>query len=425
MSCPSVPAGGAKSNSLRKGNTIMDQQRFEVTGGVDTHKEVHVAAAIDQLGRIMGTASFPTTQSGYRQLLSWLTKFGNLGKVGIEGTGAYGAGLSRFLTDAEVTVVEVNRPDRQRRRLRGKNDTVDAESAARSALNGEATAIPKSGDGLVEALRALRLARRSAIKARTQAGLQIRDLVLTAPSSLREILEPLSTHDRALTCSRMRPTSQNDPVQIIKKALRSLGQRVVALTAEIEELDPQIASLCAQINPALLGAHGVGPSVAATLLVVAGDNPERLHSEAAFAALCGVAPIEASSGRTTRHRLNRGGNRQANTALWTIALSRMATDQRTKDYVAKRTSEGKTKKEIIRCLQRHIAREIHRLLVNEHATIRGTDLRKQRKHAQISLETAANHLDTWPIAISRLERELTHNTQLANQYQTWLHNQAA
>ena len=403
----------------------MDQHDTEVTGGVDTHKDVHVAAAIDQLGRILGTRSFPTTHAGYRQLLSWLTKFGKLVKVGVEGTGAYGAGLCRFLTEAEVTVVEVNRPDRQRRRLRGKTDSVDAESAARAALNGEATAIPKSGDGLVEALRALRLARRSAIKARTQAGLQIRDLVLTAPISLREALDPLSTHDRAVACSRMRPTGQNDPVQIIKKALRSLGQRVATLTAEIESLDPQIAVLCAQINPALLGAHGVGPEVAATLLVVAGDNPERLHSEAAFAALCGVSPIEASSGRTTRHRLNRGGNRQANNALWRIALVRMASDQRTKDYVAKRTREGKTKKEIIRCLQRHIAREIHRLLVNDHATIRGSDLRKQRNHAQITLTTAAAQLDTWPIAISRLERELTHDTQLANQYQNWLNNQAA
>lgn len=402
----------------------MDHHSVEVTGGVDTHKDVHVAAAIDQLGRILGTCSFPTTQVGYRRLFDWLNSFGELTKVGVEGTGAYGAGLCRFLTEADVVVVEVNRPDRQRRRLRGKSDTVDAESAARAALNGEAIAIPKSGDGLVEGVRALRVARRSAIKARSQAGLQIRDLVLTAPSSLRETLEPLSTHDRAVTCSRMRPTSENNPEQIIKKALRLLGQRVVSLTAEIDELDPQIAALCSQINPALLGARGVGPAVAATLLVVAGDNPERLHSESAFAALCGVAPIEASSGRTTRHRLNRSGNRQANSALWRIALVRMATEQRTKDYVAKRTSEGKTKKEIIRCLQRHIAREIHQLLVNDHATIRGTDLRKQRNLAQISLKTAAIQLGTWPIAISRLERELTHDTQLANQYQAWLQQAA-
>ena len=403
----------------------MDQQRIEVTGGVDTHKDVHVAAAIDQLGRILETRSFPTNRSGYRRLLCWLNSFGDLTSVGVEGTGAYGAGLCRFLTEADVKVVEVNRPDRQRRRLRGKSDTVDAESAARAALNGEATAIPKSGNGLVEGLRGLRLARRSAIKARTQAGLQIRDLVLTAPDCLREALEPLSTKDRALACSRMRLGNQNDPVQIIKKALRLLGQRVVSLTSEIDELDPQIAELCARINPALLGAHGVGPAVAATLLVVAGDNPERLHSEGAFAALSGVSPIGASSGRTTRHRLNRGGNRQANNALWTIALSRMATDQRTKDYVAKRTSQGKTKKEIIRCLQRHIAREIHRLLVNNYPAINGTELREQRTRAHISLKTAAIELDTWPIAISRLERELTHDTRLANQYQTWLHNQTA
>lgn len=403
----------------------MDHERVEVTGGVDTHKDVHVAAVIDQVGRILGTRSFPTTRSGYRQLLAWLHGFGSLVCVGLEGTGSYGAGLCRSLVEAGVEVVEVNRPDRQRRRLRGKSDTVDAESAARAALNGEATATPKTRDGLVEGLRALRLARRSAIKARTQAALQIRDLILTAPDGLRERLEPLPATERALVCSRMRPGDCYDPTQIIKTALRTLGQRYNTLTSEIEALDPRIVTLCEQINPALLGAHGVGPEVAATLLVVAGDNPERLQSEAAFAALCGASPIEASSGQISRHRLNRGGNRQANNALWRIALVRMATDQRTRDYVTKRTSEGKTKKEIIRCLQRHIAREIHKLLVHDHITIKGETLRTQRQHANISLATAATELNTWPIVISRLERELTHDTKLANNYQTWLHNQAA
>ena len=324
-----------------------------------------------------------------------------------------------------MEVVEVNRPDRQRRRLRGKSDTVDAESAARAALNSEATAVPKTGDGLVEGLRALRVARRSAIKARTQAALQIRDLILTAPCSLRETLEPLSASERALACSRMRPNNSNNVAQIVKTALRSLGKRYLALTAEIDTLDPQIARLCADINPALLGAHGVGPEVAATLLVTAGDNPHRLHSEAAFASLCGVSPIEASSGQITRHRLNRGGNRQANNALWRIALVRMSTDPRTKAYVKKRTSQGKTKKEIIRCLQRHIAREMHRLIVQPSTVIKGLELRKQRQQANLSLAQAAAHLDTWPIAISRLERELTHDTQLATRYNNWLQQHAA
>ena len=319
----------------------------------------------------------------------------------------------------------MNRPDRQRRRLRGKSDTVDAESAALAVLSGEATAVPKAREGLVEGLRALRLARRSAIKSRTQATLQMRDLILTAPDDLRSRLEPMPATERASVCSRMRPGDFSDPTQIVKAALRTLGQRFEALTDEILFLDPQISSLCAQINPALLGAHGVGPEVAATLLVVAGGNPERLHTESAFAALCGVSPIEASSGRVTRHRLNRGGNRQANNALWRIVLVRLSTDPRTKAYVAKRTAEGKTKKEIIRCLQRHVAREIHRLLVDDHISIAGETLRAQRQDANISLATAATELATWPIAISRLERELTHDTKLATRYQTWLHDQAA
>ncbi len=403
----------------------MDQERSEVTGGVDSHKDVHVAAVVDQAGRILATKSFPTTRAGYRRLLCWLNSFGLLDRVGVEGTGSYGAGLCRYLMEAGVTVVEVNRPDRQRRRLRGKSDTVDAESAARAALNGEAKAIPKSGDGLVEGLRGLRLARRSAIKARTQAALQIRDLILTAPADLREVLEPLTAAERATRCARMRPGNCGTAAQVRRMALRTLGQRYNALTHEIAVLDPQIAALAARINPTLLGTHGIGPDTAAALLVAAGDNPERLHSESAFAALCGVSPVEASSGRVTRHRLNRGGNRQANCALWRIALVRMSTDQRTRDYVAKRTSEGKTKKEIIRCLQRHIAREIYRLLTKDHVVISGLDLRTQRKQANLTLATAAQALDTWPIAISRLERELAHDNQLANRYQHWLQQQAA
>ena len=403
----------------------MDHARIQVTGGVDTHKDVHVAAIVDRTGRILGTKSFPATQLGYRRLLGWLNSFGDLDRVGIEGTGSYGAGLCRFLIEADVMVVEVNRPDRQRRRLRGKSDSVDAESAARAALNGEATAVPKTGDGLVEGLRALRLARRSALKARTQATLQIRDLVLTAPDDLRAMLDPMTARDRATKCSRMRPGDSCDRTQICKAALRVLGQRYNMLTAEIDELDPQIAELCAKINPGLLGAFGVGPEVAATLLVVAGDNPQRLHSEAAFAALCGVSPIEASSGNTQRHRLNRGGNRQANNALWRIALVRMSTDQRTKIYVAKKTSEGKSKKETIRCLQRHIAREIYQLITNPRTAINGQDLRELRGRHQISQRAAATELDTRPIVISRLERGLHHDTNLANRYQTWLQQHAA
>jgi len=403
---------------------MMQYNDGDVVGGVDTHLKVHVAAVVDHLGQILATESFPSTTAGYRQVLRWLVRHGRLVRVGVEGTGAYGAGLTRHLTAQGFEVVEVNRPDRQRRRLRGKSDTVDAEAAARAALNGDATAIPKTGDGEIEGLRALRMARKSAIKARTQATLQIRDLILTAPGDLRARLEPLPAVDRAHLCARFRPGDPADPTQAIKLALRHLARRYQALTHEIGELDKVIAASCARINPALLGAKGVGPEVAATLLVVAGDNPERMHSEAAFAALCGASPIEASSGQITRHRLNRGGNRQGNNALWRIAMVRMSTDPRTKTYVANRTADGKTKREIIRCLQRFVAREIHALLTKEHTTIAGADLRNQRHHTGRNLQDAANALGTWPIELSRLERGLTHNTDLATRYQHWIQQAA-
>jgi len=400
----------------------MHDEPRQITGGVDTHGEVHVAAAIDSIGRILATSSFPATPRGYRSLLGWLRTQGDLARVGVEGTGSYGAGLARYLSGEAVTVVEVNRPDRQRRRRRGKSDTVDAEAAARAALNGEATGTPKSGLGPAESVRVLRIARRSAIKARTQAANQIRDLILTGPDQLRARLRNLDTATRVRSCVGLRPgQDMTDPVEATKTALRSLARRHAELSAEIESLDGQIAGLCAHLNPALLAAHGVGPEVAATLLVTAGDNPHRMSSEAAFAALCGASPIEASSGKTARHRLNRGGDRQANNALWRIALVRMSSHAPTKAYVTRRTQEGKTKREIIRCLKRHIAREIYTLLTNPPNVAQGADLRTARLTANITLATAAHALHSRPDRLSQLERGLTHDANLATRYQTWLH----
>lgn len=398
----------------------MHREPDEIVGGVDTHLDVHVAAVINHIGQILATRSFPTTRAGYRHLLAWMRRFGVLRQVGVEGTGAYGAGLTRFLTAQGVEVVEINRPDRQRRRRRGKSDTTDAESAARAVLSGDAAVVPKAGTGPVEGLRALRIARRSALKARTQTALQIRDLILTAPDSLRAQLDALPAPERAEQCARFRCGDPADPVQAIKRALRILGRRYGQLSDQIAELDEVIAELCAQINPALLGAKGVGPGVAATLLVVAGDNPERLRSDAALAALCGASPIEASSGRIVRHRLNRGGNREGNNALWRIVLVRMATCPRTKAYVERRTAEGRSKKEIIRCLQRYVAREIHALLVKDHVVITGAELRAERARKNQSLAQAAEALDTWPIKLSRLERGLDHDTEMAGRYRAWL-----
>ena len=316
----------------------------QVTGGVDTHGEVHVAAVVDATGRVLGASSFAATAAGYRGLLRWLRRYGRVVRVGVEGTGSYGAGLARYLSGEGVTVTEVNRPDRQRRRRHGKSDVVDAEAAARAALNGDAAGTPRAAGGPVESVRVLRLARRSAIKARTQAANQIRDLIVTAPDQLRSRLRNLDTDQRVAVCARFRTGDITDPAEATKFALRALARRHRQLSAEIDELDAQLAALCAAITPALLAAHGVGPEVAATLLVTAGDNPKRMGSEAAFAALCGASPVEASSGKVTRHRLNSGGDRQANNALWRIVVVRMSSDARTQTYVARRTLEGKSKR---------------------------------------------------------------------------------
>jgi transposase len=334
-----------------------------VVGGVDTHKDLHLVTAISATGRLLGTAAFPTTAQGYRRLLAWLRGFGPLVRIGVEGTGSYGAGLTRFLRTEGVPVVEVNRPNRQWRRRRGKSDPADAEAAARTALAGQEAGIPKSQDGTVEAIRVLRLARRSAIKARTQAANQLQAVVNTAPEELRRAFHGRRLADVVTVAQRFRCPAATTPLLAAKVALRALAQRWGVLDAEIQGLDAQLQSLVTTAAPALLELPGVGIETAGALLVAAGDNPERLASEGSFAALCGVTPVDASSGRQKRHRLNRGGNCDANRALWVVAMVRMSRDARTRDYVSRRTSEGLTKKEIIRCLKRYIAREIYRALL--------------------------------------------------------------
>jgi transposase len=288
-----------------------------------------------------------------------VSSHGRLERIGVEGTGAFGAGLTRHLRTAGVLVVEVDRPDRKARRAAGKSDPLDAYAAARAAWCRTATGTPKTRDGHVEAIRALRVARRSAIKARTQATNQLKALLLTAPAPLREQLRPLTTTALLTRCAQLRPTRHlSDPEQATKTALRRLAQRHQHLTAEINQANTELHTLISQTAPHLLTIPGVGTDVAGQLLTTAGDNPHRLHHETAFAHLCGVAPLPASSGRTHRHRLNRGGDRAANNALHTIALSRLRHDPRTRAYADRRTKQGLNKTEIIRCLKRYIAREI-------------------------------------------------------------------
>jgi transposase len=334
-----------------------------VTVGVDTHSEAHVGVALDQVGRRLGEVAVSNDEDGYRRLLRWARGFGELACVGVEGTGSYGAGLSRFLRSSGVRVIEVDRLSRQHRRRHGKHDAADAEAAARAVLSGEATGEPKAADGCVEMLRALKVARRSAVKARTQAANQLHALVMTAPEKLRVDLRGLPVQRLAEKASRFRCEAQpTDPTAATKFALRSVARRYQQLSEEISELEEQIERLVREASPDLVALEGVGPDTAATLMIVAGDNPERLQSEAAFAHLCGAAPIEASSGKVVRHRLNPHGNREANRALYVVALNRMRRDLRTQAYVARRTAEGKSKREIIRCLKRYIAREVYRVL---------------------------------------------------------------
>ena len=341
-----------------------------VTGGVDTHLDVHVVAALDRIGGLLGTASFPTTPLGYAQLLDWLRAFGPIAQVGVEGTSSYGAGLTRALQAEGVLVVEVDRPNRQQRRRVGKSDTLDAVAAARAALAGEALGLPKSKDGNVEGIRVLGVARASSVKARTQSMNQLRSLVSTAPAELRERLRALPIKQIVEVCAGLRPGADSGVETTTKTALRVLARRVQYFDSEIAELDTRRTALVEQVAPKLLEAFGVGPHTAATLLVTVGDNPERLHNEASFARLCGVAPIPAGSGKTDGyHRLHRGGDRQANSALWTIVLSRMATHPDTKAYVERRTKEGKQTAFIMRCLKRHVAREIFKLLPRQHTPL--------------------------------------------------------
>jgi len=336
--------------------------------GVDTHLDFHVAVAIDHLGRRLGESSVPTTVKGHERLLRWAERFGPVRCVGVEGTSSYGAGLARHLGAKGIEVLEVERPGRRRRGSRRnlkKSDPSDAEAAARAVLAGESSGVPKSADGTVEMIRALRAARRSAMKARTQAANQLQGLRVTAPEQLRQRLRGLSTKELISVAARFRlGDDPRDVPTATKFALRSVARRYQALSAEIAELEAHLERLVGQVAPELVSLAGIGTDSAATLLVVAGDNPQRLGSEASFASLCGVSPIEASSGKVVRHRLNRGGNREANRALYMICLARMRRDRRTQEYVARRTAESKSKREIIRCLKRYVAREVYRVLIS-------------------------------------------------------------
>jgi transposase len=341
----------------------------EVVLGVDTHKDVHVAAIITALGLLVATASFPATAAGYAELLGWAQQFGTLHRAGVEGTGSYGASLARYLRACGVTVIEVNRPDRSMRRHRGKTDAVDAEAAARAVVSGRATVTPKTGDGAVEMLRVFKVAKDSAVKARTQAINQLKGILVSADPALREELSGLTAHQLVTRCASLDSEPCAGVAGAVAHTLGVLARRIQNLSAEVRDLEKLITDQVHDTAPQLLDLFGVGQDSAATLLIAAGDNPDRLAHEAAFAALCGVSPVEMSSGKTQRRRLNRGGNRQANAALFRVILTRIRCHPETRAYLQRRTAEGRTKREIIRCLKRYLARQIYKIIRTSLAVV--------------------------------------------------------
>ena len=347
-----------------------------VVGGVDTHKELHVAAAVDEHDRVLGTQFFPTTRHGYKQLVAWLGSFGEISRVGVECTGTYGAGLLRYLNTRNIEVLEVTGPDQDLRRRKGKDDTLDAQNAAHAAYARIRAVTPKTRDGLVESLRVLKVSRKTAVAARRVALQMIRMNIVSAPDALRDQLRNLTRMKLIRTLAAWRPdlTKYHDVNGAYKIALKSLARRYLELTDEIADLDVMIKNIVDHLAPELIAKPAVGYESAAQLLLTAGDNLERLTSEASFAALCGVSPIPASSGKTHRHRLNRGGDRQANSALHIIAIGRLRTDTKTQEYVAKKLAQGHSKMEALRCVKRYLAREMFYTLKARNTAINQTQI---------------------------------------------------
>lgn len=421
MSC--LPARPASTNPIgydTEGSSIMTatSPALGVFAGADTHADTIHVAAIDRFGRELDDNEFPTTPNGYRDALAFLVSMGRVEVLGIEGTSSYGAGLTAAARAAGITVAEVIRPEATVRRMQGKSDPIDAYQAARAAMTGRARTAPKDQD--VEGLRALLNARRSASKARTAAMNQIHAQLITAPAEVREKYRKLTDKRLVDTLVACRPGTRTGVVATVLLALKMLAQRHRFLTEQVELIDAQLRSLVAAINLNLLSARGVGPVTAAQLLLTAGGNPERLTSEASFAALCGTAPVPASSGKTTRHRLSRGGDRHANSALHTIAIVRMSHDPRTRQFVIAQRAKGRSNPEILRILKRTIAREVFKLLQNPNALADVADLRRIRREKNLTLRKVVAALGRNQIHVSRIERGIAFDREYTDRYRAWL-----
>jgi transposase len=340
---------------------VVDGEQIVV--GVDTHKWEHVAVAVNGLGRRLHELTIPATPAGYQAMLEWAQRTGPVAAFGIEGTGSYGSGLARFLGRMGHLIIEVSRPPRKgERRLNGKSDPIDAEHAARAVLAGKATATPKLGEGAVETIRLVKIARDSAVRSQSQAMITLKAVLVTAPDELRQQLEGLSDFKLVITCASLVGSCGTDPCGAVRHVLKVLARRWLQLHEEVESHTRALKDLTKQVAPGLVAAFGIGPVIAAELLVTAGSSRSRIHSEAAFAKLCGACPVPASSGAVKRHRLNRGGNRQANAALYRAIVVRLRWHAPTVAYVQRRTAQGLSKREAIRCLKRFLVREVYRLM---------------------------------------------------------------
>lgn len=390
-----------------------------VFAGADTHADTIHVAVISEHGVAIGDKEFAATPTGYAEAISFIATAGVVAAFGIEGTSSYGAGIARAAKAAELSVVEVNRPEPAERRRRGKSDPLDAYAAARAVAFARATTPAK--DESIEGIRALLNARTSAVKAATAAINQVRQMLITAPDWIRVKYADTEAKTLMGKLSRLHADHCDPVAAAVLIALRAIARRYRDLHCEVDDLTDRLDALVTTANPALRAAYGVGPVVAAQLLITAGANPERLRSESSFAALCGTAPVPASSGKTTgRYRLSRGGDRRANSALYRIAVVRMSAHAPTRAYTARQRAGGRSNPEIIRMLKRAIVREVFRYLTRNVAVPTATDLRPLRQAKNITLTAVAGHFQVWPIAISRIERGLARNDELAHAYRQWL-----
>jgi transposase len=340
-------------------------EQVDYVVGVDTHRDQHTLAVVAApTGTLLAQTTVRTDACGYGEAMRFADRHAPGARAwAVEGAGHYGAAFTRYLDQQSETALEVGRSLRSERRLRGKSDPLDAVRAARSALAAETLTRPRAGERQ-EALRVLLLARRSAIDVRRHALVQLRSVIVTAPEQLREELRRLPTGQLIRRCSRFRRSDSRTVDELaIVLVLRSLARRILAATEEADDLEREILEHVRATAPKLLDEAGVGPIVAAQLIVT-WSHKDRIRSEAAFARLAGVAPLPASSGQTIRHRLSRGGDRQLNRALHTVILHRRQHDPATKDYIARRVAEGKTSRDATRILKRYLARHLYRVMQN-------------------------------------------------------------